>query len=153
MLFRSGEYKVKVKVTNPNYADRLGEGKVKITKKSVTLIVDNASKTYGEDDPIFKGTVDGLVNEGDLGTVTYVREGSDSAVGTYKEVLNANYEGNANYTVTVTKGDFEITKASNEEDLIVTGKEVVYDGLAHGIVINNLLDEETVEYRDRKSVV
>jgi uncharacterized repeat protein (TIGR02543 family) len=40
----SGEYTVKVKVENPNYGDRLGEGTVTITKKEVIITTDNKTK-------------------------------------------------------------------------------------------------------------
>ena len=82
-----------------------------ISPKAVTITVANASKHVGEADPVFTGTVDGLVNEGDLGTITYSRTGNDEARGTYTGVLTASYTANENYTVTVVPGDFTITLA------------------------------------------
>ncbi|MDG2774656.1 MBG-2 domain-containing protein, partial [Vibrio parahaemolyticus] len=57
-----GEYKVYVKVENPNYEDRTGLATVTITEKEVTITVDSKTKVYGTIDPEFTGTVEGLIN-------------------------------------------------------------------------------------------
>ncbi|MBO7722344.1 MAG: hypothetical protein J6S27_01020, partial [Thermoguttaceae bacterium] len=80
----------------------------KINPKAVTITVDNASKFKSEVDPSFTGTIEGLVDEGDLGEIRFVRMGSDEAIGTYKGVLTAKYTANDNYDVTVKNGDFTI---------------------------------------------
>ena len=108
--------------------------KYQITPKSVTIKVEDASKTYGEKDPQFTGTVEGLVNANDLGAVTYVRTNTAEAKGTYTDVLDAHYTKNANYEVTVTKGDFIINGKSVENG---NGMQVnepsnyPYDGAEH----------------------
>ena len=84
-------------------------GTFRIKPAQVTITVNNVSKEYGEADPAFTGTVTGLVDSGDLGTVTYNRTNSDEAVGKYTGVLDADYTPNSNYEVTVEKGDFTIT--------------------------------------------
>ena len=81
-----------------------------IAPAKATITVDNASKVEGEADPVFTGTVEGLIADGDLGEVTYSRTGNDEAPGTYKGVLTANFTDNPNYDVTVNKGDFTITE-------------------------------------------
>ena len=86
-------------------------GKLTIEPKAAVITVDDAYKTEGGDDPVFTGTVEGLIADGDLGEITYSRTGSDKAPGTYKGVLTAAYTDNPNYNVTVTKGDFTIKKA------------------------------------------
>ena len=83
--------------------------KLEITPKPVIITVDNASKTVGEVDPDFTGSVDGLVDNADLGEVTYSRINNAETVGTYEDVLTANYTENGNYDVTVIPGDFAIT--------------------------------------------
>ena len=100
-----------------------------ITAKSVTITVADATKVYGEDDPAFTGAVVGLVDENDLGTVTYGRTGSDEDVGTYADVLTASYTANANYAVTVVPADFTIKPAAMT--ITVAGYEGVYDGASH----------------------
>ena len=89
----------------------VNDGWLEITPKSVTITVNNATKTAGQNDPAFTGSIAGLVNENDLGTVTYVRTNSAEAAGTYTDVLSARYTKNGNYDVTIETGDFVITAA------------------------------------------
>lgn len=84
-------------------------GTLTVTPAEASITVDSASKMQGEDDPDFTGRVEGLVAEGDLGEVEYVRIGTDEAPGDYAGVLDAVYKANPNYNVTVTKGNFTIT--------------------------------------------
>ncbi|WP_312355900.1 MBG domain-containing protein, partial [Aminipila sp.] len=110
-------------------------GTLTVTAKEATITVKSASKNYGESDPAFEGTVNGLINESDLGTVVYTRtNASVNAVGNYEGVLTAEYTENGNYKVTVTPADFEIKAL----DMSVTaeGYEGIYDGLSHGITVN-----------------
>ena len=80
-----------------------------MTPRPVLITVNDASKEVGADDPTFTGTVEGLVNEGDLGTITYERTNNDvEEVGNYPDVLTASYTANSNYTVTINPGDFLI---------------------------------------------
>ena len=88
-------------------------GTLKIKPKQVTITVENAEKEYGDDDPEFTGEVQGLVNENDLGTISYYRTNAKvQNAGTYNGVLDARYTPNDNYEVSVTKGNFEIKKAT-----------------------------------------
>lgn len=86
-------------------------GTLTVEPKHVTITVHSSVKPFGASDPVFTGTVMGLVDPGDLGTVRYVRTGSgtDEAVNSYPGVLDATYTANRNYNVTVVKGDFRIT--------------------------------------------
>ena len=84
------------------------DGTYTIEPANVTITMDSASKEYGEADPGFTGTVKGLVRDGDLGEVRFVREGDEEDPGTYKGVLTATYTENKNYNVTVVKDDFTI---------------------------------------------
>ncbi len=86
-------------------------GTLTIEPARATITVNSASKVRGGNDPTFTGTVEGLVKEGDLGNVTFVREGDDEAAGTYKGVLTAKYTDNKNYDVTVNNGDFTIRES------------------------------------------
>ena len=107
----NGLVTVSVKATKAGYADlTCTDVTLKIKPRAVTITVDDKSKMVGENDPVFTGTVDGLVNENDLGTITYVRTNSDETVGDYPGMLSAQYTENSNYTVTVVTGDFTITE-------------------------------------------
>ncbi|MCQ2121977.1 MAG: InlB B-repeat-containing protein [Fibrobacter sp.] len=102
--------------------DAAGVAEVMIARAEVTIEVSSSSKTYGEDDPAFEGAVTGLVNENDLGTITYVRTdaATDINVGTYTGKLTATYTANDNYTVTVTPADFTI----NSKTVTVTADDL-----------------------------
>ena len=113
-----GEYPIEVTGfsidNNPGARDKydvvLVPGKLAIDPAKATIAVNSASKVAGEADPVFTGTVEGLVHEGDLGEVRYVRTNDDEAPGTYAGVLTATYDENPNYDVGVAKGDFTIAK-------------------------------------------
>ena len=118
-------------------------------RKKVTITVDNASKVFGQNDPAFTGTVSGLVNENDLGTVSYVRTNNAEAVGTYNDVLNAQYTANDNYNVEVKNGNFTITAKSIADLTVDAPTNHEYDGEEHKWAPtvtdgeNNVLTEET----------
>ena len=83
-------------------------GSLTVTPAEVVIAVDDAQKTAGANDPTFTGTITGLVNDADLGTVTFERTNAAEAVGVYEDVLTAVYIANPNYTVTVVPGTFTI---------------------------------------------
>jgi len=91
-----------------NYIINYEAGTLTIEPAGVTITVDNASKAEGEEDPDFTGKAWGLVTDGDLGEIRFVRTGTDEAAGTYEGVLTATYTENKNYKVTVVPGDFTI---------------------------------------------
>ena len=128
-----GPVTVSVKATKDGYNDlTCDDVTLKIIPKPVTITVEPAEKSFGENDPAFTGTVKGLVGENDLGTISYFRTNAEvQTVGTYKEVLDATYTANENYTVTVLKGDFTIKTAASDAKLSAAGGEWVYDGKAH----------------------
>ena len=86
------------KVEKSGYTTVNGSNTIAITKKAVTITIDAKSKSIGDADPEFTATVTGLVNNNDLGTITYTRKLGETA-GTYE--IRANYTENANYDVTV----------------------------------------------------
>ena len=102
------------------------DGNLRIKAREATITVSAASKKYGDADPAFTGTVEGLLSTTDLGTVSYSRTNSDEDAGTYDDVLTASYTANANYVVTVVPGDFTIDKRT----VILTSETATkpYDG-------------------------
>ena len=106
----AGTYTVHVKATHPGYRETAPvSATVVITPAPVTITVADASKVAGAADPTFTGTVEGLVAEGDLGDVAYVRPGGEEAVGVYQGALTALFTQNPNYAVSVINGTFTIT--------------------------------------------
>ena len=93
------------KVEKAGYTTVAGSNTITITAKAVTITVDDNEKTLGDKDPAFTGTVTGLVDNNDLGTITYTRADGETA-GEY--AITANYTANANYDVTVVTGTLTI---------------------------------------------
>ena len=90
-----------------------------ITAKEVTITVDDKEKVYGAPTPTFTGSVSGLINDGDLGTISYSRISSNENAGTYANDLTASFTANTNYNVSVTKGTFTINKDDTELTLLI----------------------------------
>ena len=108
----AGTYTVYVKATHDGYEESAPvSATVVINPAPVTIAVADASKVAGADDPVFSGTVEGLVAEGDLGDINYVRPGGEEAAGVYVGALTALYTQNGNYRVAVLNGTFTITAA------------------------------------------
>ena len=107
----------------PSYADPAGvlnnynvivtNGTLTITPAPLSVTADNASRVYGDPNPIFTGTIVGIKN-GDNITATYTSIANPgSGVGTYPIVANlidlTHKVGN--YTVTKTDGVLTVTQA------------------------------------------
>ena len=85
-------------------------GTLRVDPVQVVITVADASKVAGAADPAFTGALSQqLVNPDDLGVVTYVRTGTDEAVGVYADALTAEFTANPNYAVQVVNGTFTIT--------------------------------------------
>ncbi len=81
-------------------------GTLSITPRLATITVNDTSKTYGDEDPVFSGTVKGLVNSDSL-VIHYFRSSNIETVGNHPDILTA--ELNENYTVTIDSGDLTIS--------------------------------------------
>ena len=151
-IINVGTLHVYVKATNANYADSYADCILEVTPKAVTITVTDAEKTYGAAEPTFTGSVEGLINNSDLGTITYYRTNEDENVGTYEDVITADYTPNSNYSVTVVPGDFTINQA--KIDIVVTGNTSTetYDAEEHsvsGYILaceSDLFNEENVAF-------
>ncbi|MFV0412738.1 MAG: InlB B-repeat-containing protein [Oscillospiraceae bacterium] len=108
----AGSYTVYFQATRNGYTAAAGTATVTISPKEATISVENTSKTYGEADPAFSGSVSGLVADDDLGAITYGRAAGDEAKQNAGDniTLTASYTENPNYTVTVTTGKLTINK-------------------------------------------
>lgn len=131
-----------------------------ITQKDVTITVDNQTKTLGDADPAFTGTVSGLVKDGDLGSITYTRDPGEEAGQSY--TIKANYTANSNYNVTVEPGTLTITAPDSKVEIVndyVAGYDLVlvytdsnatftYDGAAmYDVTAAGYKYQNTTEYR------
>lgn len=108
----AGTYPVWVRANAANYSTTPAvRVAVTISQRPAVIVVGSSAKVAGTADPIFTGTVTGLVNANDLGAVTYYRANTEQGAAFYTGVLNARYVANPNYTVTVVPGNFTITPA------------------------------------------
>ena len=113
---------------NPNYVTATVFFALTVTPRAATVTAGNATKPYGEDDPEFTATVEGLLND-DAVAYTFTRdEGED--VGSY-EVMPTGDAVQGNYALTFESGTLTIVVSSA---LTVTGTDYAgtYDGAAHG---------------------
>jgi len=95
-----------------NYNVTNTPGTLAVTGAPLTVTVLNASRQYGQPNPIFLSTTTGALN-GDTFIITYSNTATiTSAVGTYP--INATVSGSAagNYTITVVPGSLSVTPAS-----------------------------------------
>ncbi len=76
---------------------------VETAKKPVSVVVENASKVYGEDDPEFAVLADGLLDDS---FEFHASRAVGEDVGTYE--VTVDFSQNPNYDVTVTNGAFTI---------------------------------------------
>ena len=98
----AGTYPVWVRANAANYSTTPAvRVAVTISRRPAVIVVGSSAKVAGTADPIFTGTVTGLVNANDLGAVTYYRANTAQGAAFYTGVLNARYVANPNYTVTV----------------------------------------------------
>ncbi len=127
-------------VTITGIGDYVGELEKTFTiaPKPVTLTVDDTSKMYGESDPEFTYTVEGIaVIDGvaeELNDVELVREEGEE-LGEYAIKVTLNKEANPNYVVTVEPAKFTIWPNNTEIIVTVKGesKIVTYSGTEHSV--------------------
>ena len=114
------------------------DGNLTISPKPVALTVANASKTYGQKDPEFSYTAEGLVSvdgvEEKLNGVKVSREAGEDA-GKYGIAAMVDADANPNYVVT--KNDGVLTINPDDTKIVVTIK-------GH---------KDTVEYNGKKQSV
>ncbi len=97
-----------------NYNITYETGNLAITKRDLTATVDAISREYGENNPIFKISYNGFVNNENESTLDVIPSATTPAtptsnVGTYTVSLNG---GSAtNYNITLKSGILTITKA------------------------------------------
>ena len=137
-----GEIQVIVRAQNPNYITVLENVSLKVTPKSVTIRAIDKDKTYGEADPAFEATVEGLLNND---SVSYsLRRDSGEDAGCYVIHPQA-AETQGNYKVSTVDGTFEIHQGVLSLQAVTSQK--LYDGTALSSGIDGSLPEgSTVSY-------
>lgn len=121
------------------------EGKVtlEVKQRAITVTALNASKTYGEEDPVFEWSVTAgkLVAGETLQGLKIERDDCDDA-GSYALRLTQDKDANPNYSITLVDGTFSI----NQRLLTVTWgtTEFTYDGSEHcpEATLGNVIDKD-----------
>ena len=101
-------------LASANYSFNLVNGALTITPATLSVTATNASRTYGTTNPIFGGTIAGLLNN-DPVTATYASAATtNSAAGTYSIIPALNDPGTrlGNYTITTNNGTLTVSKAA-----------------------------------------
>ena len=117
-------------LTSSNYDITFKKGTLSITKATLTVTANNVSRTYGDANPIFTGTVTGQKNAESF-TATYNTTATvTSAVGDYNIVPSVSGTTISNYTVVPNNGTLTITQAT--PIVTVTPGTYTYNGTAQG---------------------
>ena len=83
--------------------------KVYVNKASVTIQVDNASKTYGDPDPEFSYSVNGLKGSDNIKTIKLARVTAVDAVGSTGILVDSySVDNEANYNISIKRGSLTI---------------------------------------------
>ena len=125
-----GRYAITVTLgNNPNYNVTVVGAKLTINKKSVTVVADSKSKTYGNADPALTATVTGLVGND---TINYtLSRAVGENVGEY--TITVTLGDNPNYNVSASGAKLTVTKAKSVP-AAVTANEIKCDGTAKALV-------------------
>ena len=105
-----------------------GEKDITISKKAVTITVDNKEKIYKEADETLTYTVTGLVDGESLNGLTISRAVGEN-VGTYAITAVADAEANLNYNITIVNGIYTINPKIVEARIDLDESEFIYNGL------------------------
>lgn len=125
-----------------------GEAELVVTPRKVTVTASDASKTYGDDDPVLGSEVaEGKLVEGEsLQGITVSREGSETVrKGGYAVTASQTEDANPNYEITFKPGTFTIDKRELTVKWDAT-TEFTYDGEEHcpGADLDNILEGDDV---------
>ncbi len=109
--------------TNDNYSITFDntKGSYTVTKRAITVVIDDKTSVYGETlETLTATTTDGVANADGIATIVALTKDEGATVGTYDITGEC---VNGNYTVTFTNGTYTITK----RDITVTVTDVETD--------------------------
>ncbi|MHB1484071.1 MAG: MBG domain-containing protein [Saccharofermentanales bacterium] len=138
----AGVYAIKVSgAVNNNYAFTYVDGKMTITRKTLTITAENKIKTYGDSDPAFTASFAGLAN-GDTGEeITGIAFARTAGEGAGKYTITASGAVSSNYAIDYAAGNLTVTrkalvitaddkaKSYGDSDPVLTAS---FNGLANG---------------------
>ena len=118
-----GSYDITGTCTNDNYSITFDntKGSYTVTKRAITVVIDDKTSVYGETlETLTATTTDGVANADGITTIVALTKDEGTTVGTYDITGEC---VNGNYTVTFTNGTYTITK----RDITVTVTDVETD--------------------------
>ena len=118
-----GRYDITGTCTNDNYSIIFDntKGSYTVTKRAITVVIDDKTSVYGETfETLTATTTDSVANADGITTIVALTKDEGATVGTYYITGEC---VNSNYTVTFTNGTYTITK----RDITVTVTDVETD--------------------------
>lgn len=142
----TGDITVTIRATTPANGTVTVTATLRVTRRTVTVQANDATKVYNTADPVFTAIVTGTLN-GDTVQYTVENRAPSGNVGEYPGALTpTGQDVQGNYTVVYLPGTLTITRA--QIPLNVTGYTGRADGQPHGVTVNtNILPQgTTLEY-------
>ena len=139
-----------------NYKKISKEINLTVKAKKITVTVNDASKTYGDEDSEFTYVNDKLIGNDKLTGITLTREEGED-VGTYKIKVSQKEGSNPNYDITFKDGTYTINPLSIDKGTVVLGNVLKYTGekqtqeVEQVLVNGKALNKEDYEVLDNQA--
>lgn len=127
-----------------------------VKAKKITVTVNDASKTYGDEDSEFTYVNDKLIGNDKLTSIIFTREEGED-VGTYKIKVSQKEGSNPNYDITFKDGTYTINPLSIDKGTVVLGNVLKYTGekqtqeVEQVLVNGKALNKEDYEVLDNQA--
>ena len=139
-----------------NYKKISKEINLTVKAKKITVTVNDASKTYGDEDSEFTYVNDKLIGNDKLTGIILTREEGED-VGTYKIKVSQKEGSNPNYDITFKDGTYTINPLSIDKGRVVLGNVLKYTGekqtqeVEQVLVNGKALNKEDYEVLDNQA--
>lgn len=139
-----------------NYKKISKEINLTVKAKKITVTVNDASKTYGDEDSEFTYVNDKLIGNDKLTSIILTREEGED-VGTYKIKVSQKEGSNPNYDITFKDGTYTINPLSIDKGRVVLGNVLKYTGekqtqeVEQVLVNGKALNKEDYEVLDNQA--
>ena len=139
----AGTYDFTVDISLDGHYQSTLQATLTIEPKPITIVINSQTKRYGEEDPIFTYTIDGLPVQDIIDLKPYTL--SNDTVG--EHVITATFE-HPNYIASITNGMLTINKGVYDlTNIAFENKTVIFSGNPYTMVITGVLpDGVSVEY-------
>ena len=139
-----------------NYKKVSKEINLTVKAKKITVTVNDASKTYWDEDSEFTYVNDKLIGNDKLTSIILTREEGED-VGTYKIKVSQKEGSNPNYDITFKDGTYTINPLSIDKGTVVLGNVLKYTGekqtqeVEQVLVNGKALNKEDYEVLDNQA--